>query len=111
MSKWSGHHAGIGDDNIEGVTLGEQPVGGGAYAGETGEIEGDKLEASATRSCILAHLSGCRFRLGQIPRRTDYMGAMGGERTRRFHAEAGRDSGYENPLAAEIDTGQNVVCC
>ena len=111
MSKWSGHHAGIGDDNIEGVTFGEQPVGGGAHTGETGEIEGNKLEASTTFSGILAHLSGCRFRLVQISRRTNYMGAMGGERTRRFHAEPGRDSGYENPLAVQVDTGQNVFCC
>jgi hypothetical protein len=33
-----------------------------------------------------------------------------GQRARRFHADAGRNTGYENPFALQIHAGQNIIC-
>ena len=79
MPKRRGHHARVGDDDIEGFALRQQSIGAGAHALETGEIERNQLEASAVRRSVCSHLGGRRFGLGQVARRAHYLCAMCGE--------------------------------
>jgi hypothetical protein len=58
------HHASVCDDQVEGFTLGYEFVGTSTHALQIGEIELDKLKASAVFRRIPSDLSGCRFRLG-----------------------------------------------
>ena len=49
LAERAGHDAGVGDDEVELLAVGEERVGAGAHAGERGQIELDELEAAAVR--------------------------------------------------------------
>ena len=103
-----GHHACIGDDHIERSSLCQKPVGTGTHAFQAGKIEFNQFEASAIGRGVLSHLLGCSLRLVQIPRYN--MSAVGRQGSRRFHAEAGRNTRYENAFVLQIHARQNVIC-
>jgi len=94
----TGHHARVGDDRIELLSLRNDRIGGGgAHAGERGEIERYKLQAAPIR-CRRPHRLGRGARLVEVARAHD-RGAVSGERPRRLHAEAGGDAGHDDPFA------------
>jgi hypothetical protein len=105
-----GHHSGIGDDHIQRFRFRQQPVGAGARAFQVGKIEFNQFKPSAVGRGVLSHLLSCSFGLVQIPCRTYNLSDVRGQGSRRFHAEAGRNTGYENSFALQIYAGQNVVC-
>src|SRR5215467_11952805 len=56
LAKRRGHHAGVGDDDIERLASRQKLVRGMAEAFETGQIELDELEAASARSGVLAYV-------------------------------------------------------
>jgi hypothetical protein len=110
MAKRSCHYSCIRDDHIERLTLCHQSISAGAHALEVRKIKLYQLEASAVARSVLLHLCGCRFRLAQIPRGAHNLRAMRRKGTGGFDPEPGRDAGYQNPFASEIDPGQNIFC-
>ena len=103
-----GHHAGIGDDEVERPAVGEQRVGAGAHAGERGEVELDQLDAAAIGG-IGAHHGGRGLGLGEIAGGADHLGAVGGQRAGRLDAEPGGDAGHQHALAAQVDAREHLV--
>src|ERR1700722_11299299 len=88
-----GHHAGVGDDGVEGFALGDEFVRGGGNTFEVGEVDPDDLEASAVGGCVFADLSGCGFSFLQITSGADDVRAVSGERPRGLDANAGGNAG------------------
>src|SRR5580692_7863324 len=89
MAKWSGHHASVGDDHIERFPFCQQLISARTHALKVGKIEFNHFETSAIGRGVLAHLLGCSLGLVQIPRRAYNLSTVGGQGSRRFHAEAG----------------------
>lgn len=109
VGKRCSHYAGISDDYIEGFAFGEQQIGAGADAFETGQIEFHQLEAAAVCRGIASHFSGRGVRLGQVTSRADDLRAMCPKRLRRLDSESGGDTGDENPLAVQIYSRQDLI--
>ena len=105
----SGHDPGVGDDDVEEAALVEQRVGGGANALEVCEIELDELEAATVGRGFLADFSCGVLCLGEVACGADDVGSVGGERTGGLDAESGGDAGDKDALAAQIDSGENLI--
>src|SRR3984957_8160213 len=105
-----GHYSCIGNDHVERFSFCQQPVGAGTHTLQIRKIEFNQFEASAIGRGLLSHLFGCSFGFVQISRRAHNLGAVRGQRARRFHAETGRNTGYENSFALQTHAGQNVIC-
>ena len=75
LAERTGHHAGVGDDEVEAPAVGDEPIGAGAHAGERGEIELDELEPAAICG-VGANLCSRGLGLREIARRADDFGAM-----------------------------------
>jgi hypothetical protein len=78
-AKWRGHHACVGDDDIQWLALSKQLIGAVSDARETGQIEFDEFEASTIRRRVFSYLSSRRLGLGQVARGANYVRALGGE--------------------------------
>ena len=103
------HHAGIGDHDIEGPSVGDQRVGAGAHARRRGEIQLHQIEPAAVRR--LSPDFGRRpLRLGEVARGADHLGSMRREGAGGLDPKAGRYAGDEHPLSAEIETCQHIIC-
>ncbi len=64
LAERRGHDAGIGDDHVERLALGQQAVGGFADALQAGEIELHELERAAVGCGDFPHVARSAFRLG-----------------------------------------------
>ena len=105
-----GHHSGIGDDQIERRTLGQQGIGASAHAAQHGQIELHQLKTSAVLRCRFPPYRGsCGFGLGQIPRRAYHVCAMRHQCSRRLYSDPGRNAGDQNSFPMQIDSGQNFI--
>ena len=91
----AGHDPGIGDDDIERLARGVQPVGAGADAVQRCEVELLQREARNMRRCVAS--------LAQISRRTDELGAVSDENPRRLDAEPGRNAGDQDTSICSHD--------
>jgi hypothetical protein len=103
-----GHHSCVGDDHVERLTFCQQHVGAGTHALQVGKLEFNHFERSVVGRGVLSNLLGCSFRLVQIPCRAYDLSTVGGQGPRGFHAEPGRDAGYQNSFAVQIHARQNV---
>ncbi len=83
----AGHHAGIGDDEVERLANVDKRIGADAHAVQRSEIQLNQLEAAAMGAC--AHRRGRRFGFGQVARGADDFGAARCKGARRLDAEAG----------------------
>ena len=108
LAGWRRHDARIADDEIEGLAAGDKRLGASPHARKRSKIELDQLQAAAIRS-VGAHRRGRRFRLGQIARRADHLGAVRRERAGRLDAKAGRHPGHQHALAAQAYAVQHFV--
>src|SRR5260370_32789813 len=102
MAKWCGHHAGIGDDHIEGFPFCQQLICARTHALKVGKVEFNQFEPSAIGCGVFSHLLGSSFGLVQIPRRAYNLSAVGGQRPSRFYSEPGGNTRYEDPLPLPI---------
>jgi hypothetical protein len=102
------HHAGIGNHRVERPPVRVKRIGAGPHACERGEIQLHEFKAAAVRR--LCPDRACRtLGLGKVTGRTDHVGAMRDQRSRRLHTEPGRYARDQHALSAEIDTRQHVV--
>ena len=98
FAKRRGHHASIGDNDIERLAFGEQFVRRRAHTLQRREVKFDQLKRPAIAR-IFAHLRRGALGLLQIPRRADHISAARRERPRRLNTEPGRDAGHHDALA------------
>ena len=89
------HDAGVGDDEIERLAVGDERVGAGAHARERGEIELDQLEPAAFRRAG-ANLCGRGLGLAEIPRRADHLA----RHARRARGRSRRRGPAETPVTS-----------
>ena len=104
----AGHDAGVGDDHVERLAGRDQGVGAGADAGQRGQVELDQLEPAAVGR-LGADAVGRALGLVQVARGADHLRAVGGQGAGGLDAEAGRDAGHQDALAAEVDALQHLV--
>src|SRR5262245_43173579 len=106
MAKRRGHHSRISDDDIEHFTLCQQSIRASSHALQIAEIEMSHLETAAVSRSVPLPLCGRRFRLAQVPRRTDDHRAVRGKGSCSLNSESGRNACHKYPLPAKINPGQ-----
>ncbi|GBQ61348.1 hypothetical protein AA16373_2174 [Komagataeibacter swingsii DSM 16373] len=111
MAEWRGHHACIGNDQIEGQTDRVQLIGAGADTAQIRKVQGDQFEASAPTRRIRAGLRGGLFCFFQIACGTHHMGAMCGKGARSFNAQTSGNAGYKHAFAPQRYAGEDIVRC
>ena len=104
----AGHQAGVVDEEVEAVVLGEEPVGEGANAVERGEIELSHVQLDGMVDCGADALGG-RFAAVEVAHRHDDLSTVVGEGAGRLLPEPGRSAGDHRKPAREVDAGQYVV--
>lgn len=108
--EWGGHDTSIGDDDVEGLAVGDELVGCGAGTGERREVELDELEAATVRRGIFADFHRGAFGFLQVAGGADDMRSVGDEGAGGFYAQTGRDAGDQDAFAFEIYAGEDIFC-
>jgi hypothetical protein len=99
MAERSGHHAGVGNDDVERSALRQQAIRRLANAFETGEIQGHNFQATAVRLGGFPYFHCGVFGLRQVPRGAEDMRSVRCEGTRGLDAETGGNSGDQDAFA------------
>ena len=79
FAEGSGHHAGVGDDDVDRLAFGDEFVGSGADAFEIAEVEFDEFQAAAAGGGVFADLRGRRFGFLQVAGGADDVCAVSSE--------------------------------
>jgi hypothetical protein len=108
VTEGTGHHPGVGDDEIEALFLRKQRLSARPDTGERRQVEFDEFQAAPVRGVgenLLCRPLGLR----QIACSTDHLGPMCRESASGFHAQPGRNAGDQDTLAAQIDARKDLV--
>ena len=88
----AGHDAGVGDEHVEAVVVGEHAVGERPHRRQVGEVE----RAQLVRRRVDAGIGrGAALALVEVADAEDQRGAVGGEGPRGLDPEPGRCTGDE----------------
>jgi hypothetical protein len=104
-----GHHAGVGDDDVERFAFGDEFVGSGTDTFEIAEVEFDEFETSAVGGGVFADLRRSGFGFFKIAGGTDDVRAVCGQSARGFNADSGGNAGNEDAFAFEVYPRKNFV--
>lgn len=97
----AGHDPGAVDDEVDGPSRGEEPVGEGAHALQVAEVEVVRLDAVETGEVLAGGV--------RTARRHDDPGPGPGQRPGGLQAEAGVPAGDDGQLPGQVDAPQDLV--
>src|ERR1700761_3686695 len=84
------HDTCVGDDDVEWLTLGDQPVCASPNARQACQVELDELDTPAACRRFLLRAADRPFRLAQMAGRSDDCCTVAREGPCRLHAKSGR---------------------